>query len=567
MHSPFAALVGLAALAVGSALPVSAADAGPAAAPVAPVEAATAERMRSAASQDGWTPAELDRLASELLVDPLRFATEETFRARVVATVAGSLPPETPAALRDALLTRLSVAPGMSLFDLERIELSWGTAARSSRERWIERPLSPDEVALHQVETPIAASIFSLPGELVDMDSAYEFLAAVRQKAPSREILVIADGATTEALTSRAAELELRLIRTWGRSYSPWPRDPMSLMRSDRLGSVLALRPNRQATRELDSGMGPELIQELPEELDRRLGGLRWGIASVPFHNGNLLPTRDGLWASIHSLEPRILEILEIDRVPVERFAEPTAVAAYLKAADQAARELERFFGAQVELVHGLPETSHDARNVLEEMKRLGGGAGFDLDSLVTILSHLGGERPTALVGSVSGGRELLERVPDVELETLRATYGLSANGAALDLTLDAAQGLPRALGLEEYLNHVAHHLAAQGFAVRRLPLLLIPTSLLRTPDRYPDREFLVGWNNVVLEVDGQAGRAEGFSSGLAAGDAHARGVFAAAGYQLDLFPPLVESVLRNGGYRCASSHLRGLDPPTQPGS
>ncbi|HEX3553357.1 MAG TPA: hypothetical protein VIA62_09010 [Thermoanaerobaculia bacterium] len=35
---------------------------------------------------------------------------------------------------------------------------------------------------------------------------------------------------------------------------------------------------------------------------------------------------------------------------------------------------------------------------------------------------------------------------------------------------------------------------------------------------------------------------------------------FAGLGVHLDLFPPLVRSVILNGGYRCASNHLRAAD-------
>ena len=51
--------------------------------------------------------------------------------------------------------------------------------------------------------------------------------------------------------------------------------------------------------------------------------------------------------------------------------------------------------------------------------------------------------------------------------------------------------------------------------------------------------------------------RAEGFASLIPAGDAAAREIFGSLGIRLDLFPPLVRSVILNGGYRCASNHLR----------
>jgi hypothetical protein len=45
----------------------------------------------------------------------------------------------------------------------------------------------------------------------------------------------------------------------------------------------------------------------------------------------------------------------------------------------------------------------------------------------------------------------------------------------------------------------------------------------------------------------------------LTAGDAEARRIFAAAGCRLDLLPPLPSSIVLQGGYRCASNHLRAV--------
>ena len=88
---------------------------------------------------------------------------------------------------------------------------------------------------------------------------------------------------------------------------------------------------------------------------------------------------------------------------------------------------------------------------------------------------------------------------------------------------------------------------------VRRLPLLSVSASLLDRDDIREGFEFLMTWNNVVLEKR----RAEGFASLLTAGDALAQKTFAASGYKLVLFPPLVNSIILGGGYRCASNHVR----------
>ena len=71
--------------------------------------------------------------------------------------------------------------------------------------------------------------------------------------------------------------------------------------------------------------------------------------------------------------------------------------------------------------------------------------------------------------------------------------------------------------------------------------------------------EFFLTWDNVVVETRKDGVRAEGFASLLPSGDAQARETFQALGVRLDLFPPLVRSVILNGGYRCASNHVREL--------
>ena len=112
-------------------------------------------------------------------------------------------------------------------------------------------------------------------------------------------------------------------------------------------------------------------------------------------------------------------------------------------------------------------------------------------------------------------------------------------------------------MALGSFLDLVADHLAQEGLKVHRLPLLLIPIKLLLDPARYRDEDFLLSWNNVVVERRGAVLRAEGFSSLLPRGDEEAKTIFERAGLQLSLLPPLVESVRRNGGYRCASNHVR----------
>jgi hypothetical protein len=186
-------------------------------------------------------------------------------------------------------------------------------------------------------------------------------------------------------------------------------------------------------------------------------------------------------------------------------------------------------------------------------MRRIGGGAGYDLDSIVTLLP--GGR---ALVADAAAGRSLLARLPAADWDSLRRGYGLEPAGGALAAALTTAQGSPEMEALGGFLDLVAQQLAASGMTVRRLPILTVPVALLADRSGLSHESFLLTWNNAVVEARKGKVRAEGFSYLLPTGDQAARDAFAALGAHLDLFPPLVRSIVLNGGYRCASNHLRG---------
>jgi hypothetical protein len=242
----------------------------------------------------------------------------------------------------------------------------------------------------------------------------------------------------------------------------------------------------------------------------------------------------------MHSVEFRVLELLGIDHVPVERFGSPEGIAQYNDAVQRAATELSKLYGRPARFVHELPHTP-------PQIDILGGGAGFDLDSIVTLLPHADGSID-ALVGDVSLGAKLTASAN--QWHELEKTYSLSAN--ARDAVMNF-QSDPSSIGLQRFLNQCANDLVAHGMRVRRLPLLMVPTSLLVDEDRPETPYFLVSSNNVVLERN----RAEGFASGLPLVDSAARSIFNSAGYDLTLFPVLPRSVVLNGGYRCASNELR----------
>ncbi len=533
------------------------------------------ERGRVLARRGSWTPAEVADLAAQQLVDPRRFAGEPGFRAWVLGLLPRELDPAASARLRDDLLLELERLPAIDFAAAEALEGAWGAAPRSSAARlrtYGSEPLRFDDDAT----APIAASVFSLPSAFFEPAQAAAFLDAVRAMAPSRDLVVLVDLPLRRALEQCCRGPRLHLLETYGRPFSPWTRDPMSLVRRPGGGVMVLVRPNLQRGREEDGHMGAELVRRLPPALDRAWGEVRWEVAPVPFHNGQVLLAGGAAWISLHSVELRTLALLGLDRVPVESFATAAGIERYFAAAARAAAELGKLLGSPVRFVHPLPlpapapppapaqapagEAAGVARleSNRELVERIGGGAGYDLDSVLTLLPAPRQGKPSALVASLAAGRSLLSRLDARDWEALRRGYDLGPAGTELAAALGAAQLAPAAARLEGFLDLVAAHLAAQGFRVERLPLLVVPTRLLADTEGVTGSEFLLTWNNVVLETTREGRlRAEGFTSLLPSGDALARRTFAAAGCHLDLLPALVHSIVLNGGYRCASNHLR----------
>jgi len=514
------------------------------------------ERSRALARRGTWSHEDVLALVALQLVDAERFVAEEGFRRRVLTLLPRDLDAAAPAGLRDALLLELNQVRGIGFGPSESIERAWGAVPRLSSERRVG--FVPAEARFDaDVAGRLAASVYSLPSFFFDQAAADAFLSAVRAADPGRTLIVLTDSPLRERLEPRARALHLNLLDTYGRPYSPWPRDPFSLVHTRAGGVRVLVRPNLQPGREEDANLGPELVQSLPNEIDRSWGKVTWTVAPVPFHNGQVLLARDAAWVTLHSLEPRILALLGADRVPVESFSTAAGIDRYLAAADRAAGELASLYGRPIRFVHPLPRAGSGAvskRTAL--VQRLGGGAGYDLDSIVTLVPAKNG-RLAALVAEVAAGRDLLARLQPADWESLRSGYGLEPDGDALRAALTAAQRTPEMDALGEFLDLVATHLGSTGMEVRRLPLLTVPVSLLADRAGLSHSAFLITWNNTVVETRKGLVRAEGFSSLVPAGDARAREVFGSLGVHLDLFPPLVRSVILNGGYRCASNHLR----------
>jgi hypothetical protein len=475
-------------------------------------------------------PSDVQTLARRLLQEPDKLPQ--------------ALPPGTPADRRDDLLAALE--PSLDFAASERVESAWGAVPRRSADR---RAASSGTLRFAaDSEGEIEASVYSLPSSFFRLEEVKTFLAGVRAAAPERTLVVLTDLPLRRGLDETARRLRIDLLETYGRPYSPWPRDPFSLVRTPQGAVRVLVRPNLQRGREEDAHLGAELIQNLPEGIDRKWGRVTWSEAPMPFHNGQILLTPDAAWVSIHTLEPHILARLKLDRVPVETFGTAEGIGRYGTAARQAAGDLSTLYGRPVRFVHPLP-----GQPAL--MRTIGGGAGYDLDSLLTLLPGGKGKPASALVGDLTLGRSLLDRATADDWKALRATYGLEPDGPALAAALAAAQ--TDAAALDAFLDLTAAHLVDDGLRVRRLPLLTVPVELLRDRAAYSHPNFLLTWNNVVVETRGGKARAEGFASGLPAGDRLAGEVFGEAGVSLELLPPLVKSIVLNGGYRCASNHVR----------
>lgn len=477
--------------------------------------AAAMARAHARRIPKAFTGQDVQLLVTLQVVDPLRYGDDAEFRRTIDTILPRTVSPTLPRALARADLSELNRAAPVAFATSEAIAAAAGLIDRTSGERYVDFAAARPRVAASGLE-PIRASIFSLNSQYVTPAEARRLLAALRAAAPKRRLVVLGDEAMRSGLGAGIARLGIEFVDSFSRPFTIWPRDPFFVARAADGGTVLVNRPNLQAGREEDANMARALAGALPQ--------LRWTTGTTAFHNGQILLTAGAVWISIHSVEQRAREILGLDHVPVETFGSAEEIDRYLGAVRRAADELARLYGRPVRFVHRLaPEPAL--------MKILGGGAGFDLDSILTLLPRQDGS-VEALVADIGAGARLAKEAPRAEWEALQRTYGFQDRQLVENPMLQA------------FLDRCAKDLEAAHVKVQRLPLLIAPG------ERGP---FLVGWNNVRLEE----GRAEGFASGLPAGDRLARAVYARAGYQLQLFPSLTRSVILNGGYRCASNEVR----------
>jgi hypothetical protein len=517
--------------------------------------AATVRAMAQQLDARGvWSEDDLDRLLTVQLVNPRLFVDDLAFRYQVVALLRQANDARLSTDLRQAMVEGLNQVVGVDFEIAETVAAAWGLIERSSTSRQIS-DVGPGGAHVNS-EQPIEATVLVLTSQFVGAQEAEDLLTALESVDPERDLLVLTDRAMADRLGPRAARTYLLL--TQGRSYSPWPRDSLILTRRPDHSVNVVLRPDRQNGREEDANLGRLLVAQLPPLLDAEWGKTTWSTSDISFHNGQILLTQDRLWVSVHSLEWTILRLLETDRVPTESFATDAGIDAYLDAAEEAAAQLGRMFGREPQFVHDLPRSGavSDRRAALMS---LAGGGGFDLDSLITIVAGPDGQTH-ALVGDLDRGIDLLDGLSDGDVATLRTSYGVAPEVDAVGQIL-ATSGGSRARALDAFLEATVAHLDRAGLQVQRLPLLLAPTSIVAARAELEHDDFLIGWNNVVLSKAPGGHRAEGFASGIPSGDELARDRFRTASVELRYLPPLVSSVIRNGGYRCATNHLRLVAP------
>lgn len=503
-----------------------------------------------------WRLEAARQTARRLVDEPERLANDRSFRKALVDDLSTAYEPGLPATVYEVLLPEMNRDGGFPFDDFERLQVAWRAVPRSSASRQVAFRKGKWRFASDD-EGTIEASVYSLPSSRIESAEVEKFLSAVRAADRRRRILVLTDPVGRAALHDFAAQNGVTLLDTFGLDYSLWPRDSFSIVRDAKGRPGFLERPAGmlQGLRALDNTMGREILKDLPDELDQDWKRPRWTVSPVPFHNGQVLLTREAAWISLHSQEPRILSLLRLARVPVESFSRPHGIDRYLEAVTTAAEELANLYGRPVRFVHPLPRAG-TLQDRSTNMRMIGGGAGFDLDSYLTLLRGANGEE--ALVADVRRGRSLTEGLAEGELRAFIAAYGLSPGPEELRRALIEYAQSARAARFQAYLDAVAAELERDGLHVKRLPILLIPTAVLLDREGLESQpDFLITWNNVVVETGPSGRRAEGFSNLLAKGDEQARAAFSQAGYRLDLFPPLVESIIRNGGYRCASNHLR----------
>lgn len=492
-----------------------------------------------------------------VLLWPERVVKDPLLKEKLMVMLEKSLSQDLSSDWKEQVLTVLNMVPGFHFGDIERLAYSWSSIPRVSGAR--EMPVSKSN-PLETLEggTKISLSVYSLPSESFSFEESTRFLKAVKRLAPNREVVVLSDLNAFSPFKAFCEQLGVSLIPTFGEGFSPWPRDPILFSKLPEKPWLILQRPNSQASRREDDLMARAMVHGLPDLLDCEWGAPEWGQAPTPFHNGKIIIAKDQLWINLDTVEIRTLEILGLDRVPIESFQSSEGISKYLEAANLAAGELAHLFGMPVAFLEPLPFHG-DLERRSATMYFLGGSAGFDLDSLVTLLPLETGQI-AAIVGDVGLGIQMIQKSPSHEIAAYQQGYGLGSDPERFRQVLLEYSRQARSERLGNYLDLIAGFLAHNGLVVERLPLFLVPTHQIENlinSKAVTEKDFLMTWQNVVIDRRGGEAFAEGFAGLLPQADLMAEAVFEKLGYKLQFLPPLLESIYRMGGYRCASKHIQ----------
>ena len=540
--------------------------------------ASKARTLRISRQKGPWGDSEINEILTLAFVDPNRFfGHDPVFQALILSHLPTAIDGKAPDTLRRRLLNTLSQIPAIGFDQLETIALGWDLANRPSSERELPfqdlGPLScPDGVS------PLQALLFSFPSSMFDTDDCIALLDSVHQSSPSVTLAVISDytandGASAERFRAKARALGAHLIAPLGPSPSPWLRDPIFVGRDSNQQLVLINRAGSQQGREQDQNIPRQLIQGAPSEFESLTGPLFWSQAPFHFHGGHLLFTPESPWISVHSIETQILQRLDLQSIDVQKLIDTSGWKSFSEAANASAEELGKLGGHRVQWVHPWPSPPAGMEHS-DFVRCLGGGNDIDLDTLLTILP--GGPSDTAILGDLESGAALLGTVSDEELAEFSRRFQIRVPTRDLRDALTRWKGSPRVTGLSAFLELVATHLRAKGLRVRRTPLLMMPTPLIANHPKFaaeqPHAHFPIGFSNVVLDSQPAPNepaefrlRAHSFESCLPTFDEEARRIFTEAGCELMLHPALVESIISEGGFRCATQEIRKPLNPANP--
>lgn len=522
-------------------------------------EAGRARTRRLAAQGPPWSDAAVNEALSLCFVDPARFfGNDLDFQKLVLGHLPATVDPNTHVGFRLRLLHTLRQIPEIDGAAADPIAVGWHLGVRSAQDRRLpdaEQPLRPDDDGLSSVQ----AFAFSLPSSMFDPEECRHLLVSIRAAAPNARILALSDA--DSLLAFGATHTGIDVVRPWIPGLSPWLRDPMLVARSPQQDIVLLSRTFPQKNREADREAARQLISTAPAEWEANLGPVRWINKDFPFHGGQLLFTPGTAWISVHSLEQRILSILQVDHIDPAMLHQDDEWTAFVGAADQATKELAALTNLEVRMVHPWPSPP-PGMNRESFVQALAGGNDIDLDTLMTLLPQK--PNPTLIIGDTHRARDLGAQIPEEEWLAFGKEICSQLEATPLRNEIIASQARARPVSIQAFLDLVEAHFARLGFSIAKAPLLMIPTALVtnhpRLASNQPHAWFPLGYANVVIESD-NAGplplRAHAFSNGLPYLDAIATKAYRDVACRLILHPPLMESLICEGGFRCATQQIR----------